>query len=279
MKTTNPASTTSSNLASSNLASLARPLGSPTFAKLAIGLAACVAASPLAPALASPAGSAPADQSPARQAPTPTPYMLDFTMKQIDGKDLQLSAFKGRVLMLVNVASACGLTKQYAGLQKLYADKKDEGFVILGFPANEFGGQEPGTNAEIAAFCSSKFNVTFPMFEKIVVKGDDVHPLYARLIQQPAPIGGEPKWNFTKFLVDRSGNVVARFEPRVTPDDPALIKKIEELLAQPVPAGSQPDSSKPESAKPEPVKPEPAKPASDQSKPVAPEKPVAPKGG
>ena len=160
-----------------------------------------------------------------------TPYVLDFKMKRIDGNDEDLSTYKGKVVLMVNVASKCGYTPQYQGLEKLYEQDKDKGLVILGFPANNFGSQEPGTNKEIAEFCSSKFNVTFPMFEKISVTGEDTHPLYKRLAAQPAPVGGEPKWNFTKFLVDRNGNVVARFDSKVKPDSPELTKKIDELLA------------------------------------------------
>ena len=133
--------------------------------------------------------------------------------------------------MIVNVASKCGLTPQYAALQKLYESKKDAGFVILGFPANDFMGQEPGTNKEIKEFCDAKYKVTFPMFEKIAVTGKETHPLYKMLAALPAPLGGEPKWNFTKFVLDRQGHVVARFEPKTTPDDPAVVKKIDELLA------------------------------------------------
>jgi glutathione peroxidase len=167
---------------------------------------------------------------PATTPPTDTSYVLGYTMKTIDGKDQDLSAYKGKVVMIVNVASKCGLTPQYEGLQALYEKDKDAGLVILGFPANEFGSQEPGTNEEIKSFCTGTYHVTFPMFEKIVVKGEGTHPLYTQLAAQPAPIGGEPKWNFTKFLVDRQGHVVARFEPKVKPDDPALLKKIDELL-------------------------------------------------
>lgn len=159
-----------------------------------------------------------------------SPQVLTYTVRRIDGTEENLSAYKGKVVMIVNTASQCGLTHQYEGLQKLYEQKKDAGLVILGFPANDFRQQEPGTNAQIAEFCSSKFGITFPMFEKIAVTGRDQHPLYKQLTAQPAPIGGEPKWNFTKFLVDRQGNVVARFEPRVKPDDSDLTKKIDELL-------------------------------------------------
>ncbi len=156
--------------------------------------------------------------------------VLAFTMKRIDGTSEDLSIYKGKVVLIVNVASQCGFTKQYAGLEKLYESKKADGLVILGFPANEFNKQEPGTNEEIKEFCSAKFNVTFPMFEKIIVKGDGTAPLFAKLAAQPAPIGGEPKWNFTKFLVDRTGNVVARYESKITPEDKALNAKIDELL-------------------------------------------------
>ena len=175
----------------------------------------------------------------------PDANVLGFNMKRIDGTTEDLSIYKGKVVLMVNVASQCGYTKQYAGLEKLYESKKSDGLVILGFPANEFGKQEPGTNSEIKEFCSSKFSVTFPMFEKIVVKGEGTTPLYQKLVAQPAPIGGEPKWNFTKFLVDRNGNEVARYEPKVAPDDAKLAAKIDELLkaapkSEPVGASPRP---------------------------------------
>lgn len=157
---------------------------------------------------------------------------LAFTVKSIDEKDVDLAqAYQGKVVMIVNVASRCGFTGQYEGLEKLYKEKSDKGFVILGFPANNFGGQEPGTNDEIAKFCQSKYNVTFPMFAKISVKGDDQHPLYKMLASQPAPVGGDPKWNFTKFIVDRTGKVAARFDSSVRPNDKDMVAKIDELLA------------------------------------------------
>jgi len=159
-------------------------------------------------------------------------YVLGFTVKRIDGTLESLEAYKGKVLLFVNVASECGYTPQYEGLEKLYREKKDAGFVVLGFPANNFGGQEPGENKQIAEFCSTKFGVTFPMFEKISVAGQDQHELYRKFAAQPAPIGGDPKWNFTKFLVDRTGRVAARFEPKVKPDDAELLRRIDELLAQ-----------------------------------------------
>lgn len=162
--------------------------------------------------------------------------VLNFKMKLIDGKEQDLAAYKGKVVVIVNTASKCGFTSQYEALEKLYKDKKDQGLVVLGFPANNFGGQEPGSNGEIAEFCTSKFGVTFPMFEKISVKGPDTHPLYAKLAGQPKPVGGEPRWNFTKFVVDRSGKVVARFDAgRETVRKPELEKdllaKVDELLA------------------------------------------------
>ena len=160
------------------------------------------------------------------------PYVLGFTLKDIDGKDQSLEQYKGKVVLMINVASKCGFTGQYKGLQQLYLDKKEKGLVILGFPANNFGEQEPGTNDEIKEFCTKTYNVTFPMFSKISVKGDDQHPLYKKLASQPAPIGGDPQWNFTKFLVDKQGNVVARFDSRTKPDDQAMLSKIDELLGK-----------------------------------------------
>ncbi|MCE7970049.1 MAG: glutathione peroxidase [Leptolyngbya sp. PLA2] len=165
-------------------------------------------------------------------------YVLGFTMADIDGKERKLSEHAGKVVLMVNVASRCGLTPQYEQLQGVYEKFKKEGLVVLAFPANNFGEQEPGTNSEIKAFCTSRYGVTFPVFAKISVKGDDQHGLYKRLTGQPEPIGGEVKWNFTKFLVDRSGRVVARFEPRTRPDDPEVIDRIVELLGQPAPSAS-----------------------------------------
>jgi glutathione peroxidase len=150
----------------------------------------------------------------------------EFTLNSIDGSPAPLSAYQGKVVLIVNVASRCGFTPQYAGLEALYEKYKDRGFVILGFPANNFGGQEPGTNEEIKTFCSTKYNVTFPMYSKISVKGDDKAPLYQFL----TTTGGEIQWNFTKFLVDKSGQVVARFEPKVTPESPEVAAAIEKAL-------------------------------------------------
>jgi glutathione peroxidase len=154
-----------------------------------------------------------------------------FTLDSIDGKPAPLAGYKGKVVLVVNVASQCGYTPQYSALEATYEKYKDQGFVILGFPANNFGAQEPGTNEEIKTFCTRKYSVTFPMFAKISVKGADQSPLYAYLTKDTrAGIAGEIKWNFTKFLVDRNGNTVQRFEPEVTPDSKEVIAAIEKQL-------------------------------------------------
>ncbi len=161
------------------------------------------------------------------------PGLYTFTLPSIDGESIPLSTYKGKVILVVNVASRCGYTPQYSALESLFEKYKDKGFVILGFPANNFGAQEPGTNAEIKTFCSSKYNVTFPMFSKISVKGDDKAPLYQFLTEKANPaVAGEIKWNFTKFLVDRKGHVVARFESAVTPDSPEVVAEVEKLLKE-----------------------------------------------
>jgi glutathione peroxidase len=154
-----------------------------------------------------------------------------FTLNSIEGKPAPLADYKGKVVLIVNVASQCGYTPQYSALEAIYEKYKDQGFVILGFPANNFGAQEPGTNEEIKTFCTRKYSVTFPMYAKISVKGDDQAPLYAYLTKQtPAGISGDIKWNFTKFLIDRNGNVVQRFEPAVTPDSKDVTGAIEKQL-------------------------------------------------
>jgi len=159
--------------------------------------------------------------------------IYDFVLPSIDGKPLPLSDFRGKVILIVNVASRCGYTPQYSALESIYEKYKGQGFVILGFPANNFGGQEPGTNAEIKTFCSTKYNVAFPIYSKVSVKGDDQAPLYGYLTTQANPsFAGDIKWNFTKFLIDRSGNVVQRFEPATTPDSPEVIAAIEKYLKQ-----------------------------------------------
>jgi glutathione peroxidase len=158
--------------------------------------------------------------------------IYDFTMKDIDGKQINLADFKGKVVLVINVASRCGFTPQYEGLQKLYLKYRDQGFVVLGFPANNFGFQEPGTNAEIKSFCSAKYNVTFPIFSKISVKGDDIDPLYRFLTEKDSnpQFGGDIKWNFNKFLIDRKGNIIARFEPQVKPESDQMVQAIEKAL-------------------------------------------------
>jgi glutathione peroxidase len=180
-----------------------------------------------------------------------TDSIYDIPLKQIDGSPGSLGQFRGKVLLVVNVASKCGLTPQYDGLEKLYQDKRGNGLEVLGFPANNFGGQEPGSDAEIQNFCSTKFNVQFPMFSKISVLPPDQHPLYARLVAaQPKATGDGPfrerlaeygvkpsnasdvLWNFEKFLVDRKGQVVARFSPDIAADDPRLTAAIDAELAK-----------------------------------------------
>lgn len=158
--------------------------------------------------------------------------VLTHTMTSITGKDVPLSNYKGDVLLIVNTASKCGLTPQYEGLQQLHEDYSLHGLRVLGFPANNFGNQEPGSDDEIAAFCSEKYDVEFQMFSKISVKGDDIHPLYQYLTnkEKNPKFGGEIGWNFTKFLVDRKGNVVARFGPRDQPTDEKVTKLIEKTL-------------------------------------------------
>ena len=158
--------------------------------------------------------------------------VLDFTLNSIDGILAPLAQYRGKVVLLVNVASRCGYTPQYAGLEKVYEQYKDRGFVILGFPANNFGAQEPGTDQEIKTFCSSKYNVTFPMYSKISVKGADIHPLYQFLTDKQAnpKTGGDIQWNFTKFLVGKDGKVIARFESAVTPESADVTSAIERAL-------------------------------------------------
>ena len=154
-----------------------------------------------------------------------------FTLNSIEGKPAPLADYKGKVVLLVNVASQCGYTPQYSALEAVYEKYKDQGFVILGFPANNFGAQEPGTNEEIKAFCTRKYSVTFPMYSKISVKGSDQAPLYAYLTKGTGSgIAGEIQWNFTKFLVSRDGKVVQRFEPAVTPDSKEMTAAIEKQL-------------------------------------------------
>jgi glutathione peroxidase len=158
--------------------------------------------------------------------------LYSVPLKDIDGKDTSLKAFEGKVVLAVNVASKCGNTPQYAKLQALYEKFKDQGLVVVGFPANDFGAQEPGSNAEVKEFCTKEYQVTFPMMEKIHVKGPQQHPLYKELSGPASPFPGDVKWNFGKFLIDREGKVAARFEPGAQPDSPAVTKAVEAALAK-----------------------------------------------
>jgi glutathione peroxidase len=155
--------------------------------------------------------------------------VYEFTLNSIDGAPAPLAAYKGKVLLLVNVASKCGFTPQYKELEAVYEKYKDQGLVVTGFPANNFGAQEPGTNEEIKTFCTRKYSVTFPMYAKISVKGADIAPLYEYLTKSN---GGDIKWNFTKFLIGKDGAIIARFESKVKPDDPEVTAAIEKALAQ-----------------------------------------------
>jgi glutathione peroxidase len=160
--------------------------------------------------------------------------VLDFTMKSIDGNDVKLDSYGGKVLLLVNVASKCGYTKQYKGLESIYQKYKEQGLVVMGFPANNFFWQEPGTNEEIKTFCSTRYNVTFPLFAKISVKGGKIHPLYKFLTskQTNPEFAGGISWNFNKFLVDRSGKVVGRFSSKDEPESEKVVREIENALKQ-----------------------------------------------
>lgn len=165
------------------------------------------------------------------------PAALDFTLKNIDGKPVKLARYEGKVIMIVNVASKCGNTPQYASLEKMYEKYKDKGLVILGFPANEFGQQEPGTDKEIKAFCTATYDVKFPMFSKIVVKGEKEHPLYKFLTNEKTDpkFAGDIEWNFAKFLVNRKGEVVGRIKPGVNPMTDDVVAQVEKLLDEPKP--------------------------------------------
>jgi glutathione peroxidase len=154
----------------------------------------------------------------------------NITVKDMNGKDVRLSDYKGKVLLIVNVASKCGFTPQYEGLEKIYKKYKDQGFEILGFPCNQFGGQEPGTNEEIKNFCTSKYDVTFKLFDKIEVNGKNRSPLYAALTSNTNTEQGDVKWNFEKFLISRDGDIVARFRSKVTPESSEITSAIEKEL-------------------------------------------------
>ena len=157
--------------------------------------------------------------------------IYDIPLKDIDGKDTSLKPYQGKVMLIVNVASKCGFTPQYAALEALYRKYKDQGLVVLGFPCNQFGHQEPGSNEEIKQFCASKFDVTFPMFGKIEVNGANRHPLYVLLAGKDSPFSGNIGWNFTKFLIGRDGKILSRFNSPVKPDSAEVTKAIEAALA------------------------------------------------
>ena len=154
-----------------------------------------------------------------------------IAVKDIDHKETSIGAYQGKVLLIVNVASKCGFTPQYSGLEAVYEKYKDKGLVVLGFPCNQFGSQEPGTNEEIKQFCSTKYNVTFPLFDKIDVNGPNRAPLYVALAGKDSPFPGEINWNFTKFLISRDGKIINRFDSKVKPDSPEMIAAIEAALA------------------------------------------------
>lgn len=158
--------------------------------------------------------------------------IYDFTLNDIEGNAVSLSKFKGKVVMIVNVASKCGFTNQYEGLQALFKKYEDRGFVVLGFPSNDFMGQEPGTNKDIQNFCSLNYGVNFPMFEKISVRGKKIHPLFHFLTKSKKhpKLNGKVSWNFNKFLIDNKGNLVHRFGSRTKPESKEVIKAIEALL-------------------------------------------------
>lgn len=159
--------------------------------------------------------------------------IYDFQLKNIDGKEVSLKQYKGKVVLVVNTASLCGYTPQYEGLEKLYNEYKDQGFVILGFPANNFGQQEPGTNTEIKQFCQTKYSVTFPMFSKVSVKGKDQSPLFTYLTSEPNPdFTGEIEWNFEKFLIGKDGELLHRYRSEVAPGSMVLTAAIKKAIAQ-----------------------------------------------
>ena len=156
--------------------------------------------------------------------------LYEIPLKDIKGKETTLKPYEGKVMLIVNVASKCGNTKQYKELQELHEKFKKDGLAVLAFPCNDFGGQEPGTNEEIQEFCSSRYSVTFPLFDKVTVKGPEKHPLYAELSGPESPFPGDVKWNFGKFLVGKDGKILARFEPKTKPDAPEVLEAIETAL-------------------------------------------------
>ncbi len=158
------------------------------------------------------------------------PALQDIPLKDIDGKATSLKAYAGKAVLLVNVASKCGNTPQYKGLEELFQKYKDKGLIVLGLPCNDFGAQEPGSNAEIKDFCSTKYKVSFPMMDKIHVKGPEQHPLYQALTGEKGPFPGDVKWNFGKFLVGKDGKAVQRFEPKIQPDSKEIADAVEKAL-------------------------------------------------
>lgn len=157
--------------------------------------------------------------------------LYKIPLKDIDGKGASLKPYQGKVMLIVNVASKCGFTPQYTGLEALYEKYKDQGLAVLGFPCNQFGGQEPGTDAEIKTFCSTHYDVTFPLFDKLEVNGAHRHPLYAWLAGGNSPVAGDIRWNFTKFLIGRDGKILQRFDSKVKPDSSEMVQAIEAALA------------------------------------------------
>ena len=190
----------------------------------AAGVLALVQGWPDAGAFNAPQAAAPASTS------TTEARVYEFTLNDIDGNPLPLDRFRGKVLLLVNTASFCGNTPQYAGLQTMYETYRDQGLEILAFPANNFGRQEPGSDEEIKSFCYTKYSLTFPLFSKISVRGEDKHPLY-RYLTEESPFTGEVEWNFQKYLVDRRGNVIARYRPSTKPLSDEIVRDVERALA------------------------------------------------
>jgi len=189
------------------------------------------AAKPASPSAAPTTPAAPTEAAPAPTAVAASGPVLDHEVKLLDGTEKSLADYRGKALLVVNTASECGFTPQYADLQELYAKYKERGLEVLAFPSNDFGGQEPGTPEDIRKFVDSKYSVEFEMFDKVVIKGDEKAPLYKTLTEEtPDGIKGEVQWNFTKFLVDPQGRVVQRFESAVSPTDPQVIAAVEQVL-------------------------------------------------
>jgi len=163
--------------------------------------------------------------------PVQADTIYDIPLKDIHGNATSLNAYKGQVLLVVNVASKCGFTPQYKGLEAIYEKYKDKGLVVLGFPCNQFGSQEPGTNEQIQQFCTATYNVTFPLFDKLDVNGANRHPLYVALAGDKSPFPGNITWNFNKFLIGRDGTIIKRFDSKATPESPEVVQAIEAALA------------------------------------------------